>query len=411
MDTIPPMSTHQAAASTPEVLLGRYHARDVEIRELNRRRLETIEKLTAARKELKRIKSKGPGEDPTPADRHEWEAKIGRQSLAVEALAAAKVSAELALNQAIGNKALPLFKAPPEEVAEDCMRSGIALLLEQGISLEDIRGKFRFLLDTLAYRFRVEQPRDEDEDGEDDDGQGSLFGDDVKRDRGERERQLAWMLRGQYQPPRPFTWLEVVAHLADADLDAGWRWGAAPHKHEMPAAIAALIDGNVEGFAREPGLPETIKLTDKARERLGFDMAVEIDDAGHVVVAAAGSEPAQQVGQIEAPQMVIPTFVAARMIAAADPRWSSIVRDDFTWNGRETASAPRPPAPTIHPVTGRNPGLEDIPPDVLRKALAENDGSPTRAGQALGITRDALRRRCKHFGIDIDSYKPERERS
>lgn len=403
MDTTAPMPPANAAASTPEVLLGRYHARDAEIRELNRRRLETIEKLTAARKELKRIKSKGPGEDPSPADRHEWEAKIGRQSLVIEGLAAAKVSAELALNSAIGNKALPLFKAPPEDVAEDCLHGGIALLLEQGISADDIRSKFRFHLDTLVYRFRAENPPEDDSE----DGQGSLFAEDEKRDRGERERQFAWMLRGQYQPPRPFTWLEVVAHLSDADLDAGWRWGAAPHKHEMPAAIAALIDGNVEGFACEPGLPETITLTEKARERLGFGLVVEIDDAGHVVVHPGGAEPAQQVGQIEAPQMVIPTFVAARMIAAADPRWSAITRDDFTWKGREAASAPRPPAPLAHPVTGRSPGLEDIPAETIRKALAENDGSPTKAGAALGITRDALRRRCKNYGIDIDAYKPE----
>lgn len=394
-----------ATASTPEVLLGRYHARDAEIRELNRRRLETIEKLTAARKELKRIKSKGPGEEPSPADRHEWEAKIGRQSLVIESLAAQKVSAELALNGAIGNKSLPLFKAPPEEVAEDCLRSGIALLLEQGISADDIRTKFRFLLDTLVYRFRADAPPQEDEDGED--GQGSLFGEDEKRDRGERERQLAWMLRGGYQAPRPFTWLEVVAHLSDADLDAGWRWGAAPHKHEVPPAISALIDGNVEGFSREPGLPETIYMTDEARERLGFSLTVEIDDSGHVVVHPGGDEPAQQVGQIEAPQMVIPTFVAARMIAAADPRWSMITRDDFTWKGREAAGPARPPAPMAHPVTGRSPGLEDIPADTLRFALAENDGSPSKAGAALGISRDALRRRCKNYGIDIDAYKPE----
>ena len=386
-------------ASTPEVLLGRYHTRDLEIRELNRRRLETIEKLTAARKELKRIKSKGPGEDPTPADRHEWEAKIGRQSLVIEGLAAAKVSAELNLNQAIGNRPLPLFGSPPEDVAEDCLRTGMTLLLEHGVAVDDIQGKIKLLLGPIAYRFRVDNPP---EDEADEAEQPDLFGSGTeKHDRGERERQLAWMLRSNYQPPRPFTWLEVVAHLSDLDLDAGWRWAAAPHKHERPAAVAAVIDGNVEGFAREPGLPETLTLTDEARARLRLDMTVEISDAGHVVVKPGGGEQPQQVGQIEAPQMQIPSFVAARMIAAADPRWSGIVRSDFTWKGHEVVPARAPKAPPAE----RNPALEDIPEANIRKALKDNHGDLTAAGEDLGISRDALRRRVKNYGIDLEEYR------
>lgn len=392
-----PTSPAAAHASTPEILLGRYHTRDLEIRELIRRRLETIEKLTAARKELKRIKSKGPGEDPTPTDRHEWEAKIGRQSLVIEGLAAAKVSAELSLNQAIGNRPLPLFGSPPEDVAEDCLRTGMTLLLEHGVEVDDIQDKIKLLLGPIAYRFRVDNPP---EDVDEEDEQPDLFGSgSEKHDRGERERQLAWMLRSNYRPPRPFTWLEVVAHLSDLDLDAGWRWAAAPHKHERPAAIAAVIDGNVEGFAREPGLPETLVLTDEARARLRFDMTVEISDAGHVIVRADGED--KFVGQIEAPQMQIPSFIAARMIAA-DPRWSGVVRSDFTWKGHEVVP---PRAPKAAAPAERNPALEDIPEANIRKALKDNHGDLTAAGEDLGISRDALRRRVKNYGIDLEEYR------
>lgn len=396
------MSTTQQ--TTPEVMLGRYHARAVELIELNRRRIEAGQNLTAARKEMKKIKANTPGKDADDAERAAWESKIGRQSIEIDRATATKVSAELALNAHIGNKALPLFKAAPEEVAEDCIRGGIMLLLETHVDAADIREKFEMLLDVARYLFAVDQPPKDEDDGQD--GQGSLFVEPEKRERGSRERSLAWLLRGTHRPPSGFSWLEIVAHLSDVELDEAWRWAAAPHKHESPACLAAVFEGKSDGFTRDPGLPVTMALTDLAVARFGKRFTIDIDDAGHIV-AMPEKEVAQQVGQIDTAQMRIPTFVALRLVTAADPRWKDLTRDDFTWRGREPAGPREAPLKAGPPPceVEKNPKLEDTSADKIREALAEHQGDLAAAGRQLGYGRDALRRRCTYYGIDVEGYR------
>lgn len=46
--------------------------------------------------------------------------------------------------------------------------------------------------------------------------------------------------------------------------------------------------------------------------------------------------------------------------------------------------------------------LEDIAPEVIRQALRAHAGNLTHAARALGITRDALRRRVEHHDLGAD---------
>lgn len=48
------------------------------------------------------------------------------------------------------------------------------------------------------------------------------------------------------------------------------------------------------------------------------------------------------------------------------------------------------------------PHLDDIGPAAIRDALRAHAGNLTHAARALGITRDALRRRVEHYDLGAD---------
>lgn len=116
------MRYSMAKTDTPEIMLGRYHAREITLAQLQRRRLEAAENLSSAKKAMKKLKAEAPAEG-TEIERRRWLEKIGEQELEVDKLTAEKAAAEQALNAHIGNNALP-----PQPAAND----------EQPHALDDI---------------------------------------------------------------------------------------------------------------------------------------------------------------------------------------------------------------------------------------------------------------------------------
>lgn len=402
-----------AKTDTPEVLLGRYHAREVTLSQLQRRRIEAGEKLAAARKELKKITAEAPAEDAEKVEFDEWYAKVGKTKLSLDKLAAEKAAAEQALNMHIGSKALPLFAAEPEAVAADCISGGITLLLEQGLDAEQVKEQIGHELFVALHRFALDQKCDE---GDEKRVQAELFDEPLPRD--ETERSLAWLLGTSIPRPEGFAWIEIVAHLSDDDLAAAWAWAICPHKVEQPGRIAAIVAGDVEGFEHDPELPCEITATAEATLRLGLK-AAEIDETGRVTVFPT-SGPPQEVGRIQPSQQLVGVFAGSRLIAAADPRWRSVTRDDWTWVGRgdggvrlpprrrpsanDAAAPAAPPAPEGKKPNGQN-SLADIPAEKLREALTRAEGNQTEAAEQLGITRDSLRRRLIFHGIRAEDFR------
>lgn len=414
------MRYSMAKTDTPEIMLGRYHAREVTLAQLQRRRLEAAENLSSAKKAMKKLKAEAPAEG-TEIERRRWLEKIGEQELEVDKLTAEKAAAEQALNAHIGNKALPLFGADPDRVAKDCISGGMVLLFEQGYSRESIEEVAEVELMIAASRFEFDKNADASKTAGD---QATLF--PLDRDRDELERSLAYILGPNLPRPSPFAWIEIVAHWTDDELEAAWSWATAPQNRDQPACITSALAGELDRYEHDPILPATIYTTDAADARIGDHLSVEIDETGRVVVSPTKGPP-QEVGRLKPSQTLIPVFAAIRLIAAAHPRWNT-GRDDWTWKNRDKArdevradrEAAKPrmppkrkpeaaPAPAPTPTPAANDeqphALDDIPVTVLLDAVRASKGSLTESGKILGITRDAMRRRCERHGIDYKAMK------
>ena len=114
-----------AETSTQEIMLGRYHAREVTLAQLQRRRLEAAEKLTAARKEMKATKSAAPLEEEGKAAHTAWLVKIGEHSNKIDKLAAETARDNVAIEQATVYGLLPADPGRPwEERAARAQASG-----------------------------------------------------------------------------------------------------------------------------------------------------------------------------------------------------------------------------------------------------------------------------------------------
>lgn len=341
-----------AESSTTEIMLGRYHARDVTTGQLQRRRLEAADKLQAAKQAMK-------------------------------------------------------------DVAIDCLRSGITLLFEQAWEGARIQQVIATEYEIASFRWAFEATSVASADEA---VQGLLF--PAERDRGELERSLAYLLGPNLPRPAPFSWIEIAAHLTDHELGAAWAWAAAPHKFEQPQCLLDVAAGKLERFEHDPKLPTTVVLSAEAAERIGRNLSLEIDETGLVTLIPAG-EPAQQLGKIEPSQMLVPVWVALRMIAgAANSRWVT-TRDDWTW--RDRAQAKR----DLEGMSGLdNGGLGEATedeagegegegkaraPQLAKKAVVDalkaHAGNLKEAGAVLGVSRDALRRRCKALGVNPDDYR------
>lgn len=396
-----------AETSTQEIMLGRYHAREVTLAQLQRRRLEAGEKLTAARKEMKALKSAAPLEEEGKAAHTAWLVKIGEHSNKIDKLSAEKASAEQALNTHIGGRALPLFAAEPEAVARDCIAGGIALLFEQDYEVSRIQATIAHEFEVASFRWAMEATSVANQDEA---AQGMLF--PAERDRGELERSLAYLLGPNLPRPAPFSWIEIAAHLTDHELGAAWAWAAAPHKFEQPACLVDVLAGKLERFEHDPKLPTTVVLKAEAAERIGHHLSIEIDETGLVTLIPAG-EPAQQLGKIEPAQMLVPVWVALRMLSgAANGRWRT-TREDWAWRGRDVVSR------EVEGLSGLdNGGINEVDdtgegkaraPQLTKKAVVDqlkaHNGNLKEAGAVLGVSRDALRRRCKALGVDPDDYR------
>ena len=393
--------------SATEQMLGRYHAREVTLAQLQRRRLEAGAALKSAKDELKKIKAEPPGEDATDGDRSRWYARLGEQGLKIERLTAEKSAAEAALNHHIGSKALPLFDAAPEVVAADCISGGITLLLEQGRERDDILEMFECELSVCWHRFehdaKVEQ-RNEDDD------QRVLFDEPLPRD--EIERSLAYLLGTSLPAPGEFIWIEVASQLDDNELAAAWAWALRPHALEQPECIAKAVAGDTDRFEHDPRLPCTF--TAKAETKLHTGLsAVEVDEEGRVVAFTTDGATPTQVGKLEGVLKRIPVTASLRLLAEFMKRWTT-TRDGWTWKGREAprgdAVAANEPAPEAGAEVEETEeaeagGLDDIPVEKIRAALEKHKGVQTRAARELDISRDALRRRMEHHGIGFEEYR------
>lgn len=135
------MRSSMAKTDTHEIMLGRYHAREVTLAQLQRRRLEAAENLKAANKAMKKLKAEAPAEG-TEIERRRWLEKIGEQELEVDKLTAEKAAAEQALNAHIGNKAHPLDDIPLPKLL-DAIRASKGSLTEAGKVLGITRDAMR----------------------------------------------------------------------------------------------------------------------------------------------------------------------------------------------------------------------------------------------------------------------------
>lgn len=401
--------------TTPnDVLLGRYHAREVILGEIQRRLQETSNALALAKKEMKKLQHEQPAEDDSH-DHNEWLMNIGKMTQKIGRLAATKAAAQDELHKHINSKALPLFAAPVDEVAEDCISGGIALLLEQGHERDEIVELIARQLQVNEFRFAFEAAEPEKRDDMAN-GQVVMFADD--EDRGQTERRLAHLLGRNFPAPLPFHWIEIAAHLSDAELGAAWAWAAAPHHIEQPACIVDVMRGKLDRFERDPKLPATVKTTAEATARLGVELVVDIDDAGRVLLHA-GDGPVAEVGKIDPSQTMIPVFAAVRMIGAAANGYQT-TRQDWTWTEREGRARVEVAGMSGADNGGLNPpaSAEEVakttPAQELKKqeivgALRKHKGNLSHAARQLKVHRDSLRRRCNALNIDIESYRATRE--
>lgn len=399
--------------SPDKVLLGRYHAREVIAVEIQRRRLDAKNAIAVAKKEIKKIQADQHPHEGEP-EHDEWLRQIGRVTQKIRRLEAAKAQADEEMNKHINSRALPLFDAPPEDVALDCISGGIALLFEQGVDPEAIKEVLEREFEINRFRFAFENA---DAEVRDDlaSGQSSLFT-ETEEDRGVLERRLAHMLGRNFPPPLPFTWLEIVAHLTDVELGAGWAWAAAPHRIDQPQIIVDVMKGQLERFEREPRLPAELRLTPEAAERLGKSLVLDIDDTG-IVLLHQDDAPVQEMGKIDPAQATIPVFAAVRMLAAA-ANGHQTTRDDWTWETRGERQRLEVEGMSGIDNGGLNPETEEVEDEAPKKkasdlnkheivkALRRHAGNLTYAGQALGVHRDSLRRRCIALEIKWDSYRP-----
>ncbi len=403
---------YKAVTTETERLLARYHAREVLLEQLQRRLVDARESLARARKKLKKLKG--------------------------DKLTAAKASAQQDLDSHIAAKTLPLFGEDPEHTAKDSILSGIALLFEQQIEIPKIRMLARDLIDAVALRFASSKPADSDED--DDGAQVTMFA--AQTSRRAVERDAAWMLAKHFPRPDPFSWQEVVAHLDADELAATWRWCSEPTNYGRPTWLAAVEAGQRDRFEKDPKLPAVFRLLDDAAARIGKSLSAEIDEQGRVHLLPRGEGPIE-IGKIEAHDVSIASFVLVRMVAEYKPEWSTS-RDEWTWRGKDGKSREEArqhkPAPTNGPAIRmppkRNPtqaeaagqreakvdeilGKADLPTgayprsrsrrrsnprptrtgdpsvDKLKAAMRAAKGNIKAAGEALGLSRDAMRRRLQ----------------
>lgn len=398
--------------SPDKVLLGRYHARETISVEIQRRRLEAKQAIAVAKKELKKVQADQTPHEGEP-EHNKWLQDIGRITQKIKRLEAAKAQADEELNRHINSRALPLFDAPPEDVALDCISGGIALLLEQGVDPENIKETLEREFEINRFRFAFEAA---DAEVRDDlaSGQSNLF--EAEEDRGVLERRLAHMLGRNFPPPLPFGWLEIAAHLSEAELGAAWAWAAAPHRIDQPQIIVDVMHGKLERFEREPRLPTSVRLTPEAAARIGREMTIDIDDTG-IVLLHTGDAPAQEMGKIDPAEATIPVFAAVRLLGAAANGYQTS-RDDWTWETRGERKRIEVEGMSGTDNGGLNPEAEeaegeqpkrkaaDLGKGEITKALRARAGNLTYAGQDLGVHRDSLRRRCIALGIKWDSFRP-----
>lgn len=406
-----------------ERLLARYHAREVLLEQLQRRLIDAREALARARKKLKKLKQ----DKSEHTDEAKWAQEIGMLSIELDKLAAGKASAQQDLDSHIAAKTLPLFGEDPEHTAKDCILSGVALLREQQIEISQVRMICRDMIDAVALRFAPS--KDETDDADEDEPQVSMFA--AQTSRRAVERDTAFLLSRHFKRPDPFSWQEVIAHLDADELAATWRWCSDPTNYGRPTWLAAVEAGERDRFEKDPKLPAVFRLLDDAGDRIGKSMSAEIDEQGRVRLIPRGEGPIE-IGKIEPPDVPIASFVLVRMVAEYKPEWSTS-RDEWTWRGkdgksREEARQHKPapqngPAvrmpPKRKPTTAEEAGQKeqkideifskaDAPPaanegeptvDQLKAAMRAAKGNIKAAGEALGISRDAMRRRLQAAGL------------
>lgn len=384
--------------------LGRYHARSLELMQLNRRLQEAATNLTAAGKEMKKLSEARP-EDAD--DDSSWHQRVGAQHMKLRKLKSEKESAQAAVAAFVNGKTAPLFSAPGPEVARDLIAAGLTLMFAQELERDEVARRVGYEYEAAALRAAFAKSGAEKIDHE----QIEMFADEM--DRATRERALAYIMATTHVRPKRFTWLEIVAHFTDAELEAAWGWAAAPHLVDEPDCITRVLAGELDRFTLEPRLPTRITLRPEAATRLAAEIILDIDEEGRVIQYLNGGGP-EEIGKIEATQLPIPVFSALRLMqAAANNKWTT-TRAEWTWKALEETPAPRVPGMSgvenggLAPTTASAaPGLlDDIEPATLRAALEKMEGNITRAAVELGVTRDALRRRLAHHGIDPESFKP-----
>jgi hypothetical protein len=408
--------------SPDKVLLGRYHARELTLSEIQRRRIDASNSLKVSKKAMKKLESE-PHEENDPA----WLQRVGRQTQEIRRIEAEKNSANEELNKHINGRALPLFEAPPDDVAVDCITGGIALLLEQGHDREHILEVIEREFQIAEFRHRYEEMKPEVRDTPE--GQATLFAEE--EDRGQVERRLAHMLGRNFPAPLPFCWLEVLAHLSDAEVRTAWAWAAAPHRIEQPQCIVDIMHGKeMQRFERDPKLPAVVRLTDEAATRIGKELVLEIDDTGRVLLTAPDA-PVAEIGTIEPAQAMIPVFAAVRLLGAAANGYQT-TRDDWTWHEREERRKAAVEGmsgvdnggfndtPATAPIEGETAGdavdgvekpapaprdATSLTPREIKAALRKSEGNLTAAAKSIGCSRDALRRRCVALEINIEEFR------
>lgn len=410
--------------SPDKVMLGRYHAREVILSEIQRRRVDATAALNVAKKDMKKLEA-----EVHEADDPKWLERVGRQTQLIKRIVAEKQAASEDLNKHINGRALPLFEASPDDVAIDCIVGGIALLFEQEHDADHIREVLEREFQIAEFRHKYEELEPEKREAAV--GQGTLFSEE--EDRGQLERRLAHMLGRNFPAPLPFTWIEIAAHLTDAEVRTAWAWAAAPHRVEQPPRIVEIMQGKgLEGFERDPKLPALVRLTDAAAERIGKQLVLEIDDTGRVLLTPpVGEGPVVEIGKIDPSQTTIPVFAAVRLLGAAANGYQT-TRDDWTWREREERRKVEVAGMSGVDNGGLrvDPPADDGPPqaprakreatEISREEIVEaleaakakhvvrrgNVVGPLNlAAQALGVHRDSLRRRCKSLDIDLEQYR------
>ncbi len=78
------MRSSMAKTDTPEIMLGRYHAREVTLAQLQRRRLEAAENLSSAKKAMKKLKAEAPAEGTESCREPRGRPRLRRRGLGAE---------------------------------------------------------------------------------------------------------------------------------------------------------------------------------------------------------------------------------------------------------------------------------------------------------------------------------------